>query len=58
MGLALDPFGLVAAEFAKLHKHLLAPLGVPAQPAVLASQDATERLRNFVDRRAGRFTGR
>ena len=27
--------GLVAAELAKLHEHLLAPLGVPAQPARL-----------------------
>jgi len=27
-------------------------------PAVLASQDAAERLRSFVERRAGRFTGR
>jgi len=26
--------GLVAAELAKLHKHLLAPLGVPTQPAM------------------------
>ena len=27
-------------------------------PAVLASQDAAEGLRSFVERRAGRFTGR
>ena len=27
-------------------------------PAVLASQDAAERLRSFVERRAERFTGR
>ena len=27
--------GLVAAELARLHEHLLAPLGVPAPPATL-----------------------
>jgi len=27
-------------------------------PAVLASQDAAEGLHSFVERRAGRFTGR
>lgn len=30
-----DKAGLVDAELAKLHEHLLAPLGVPAQPATL-----------------------
>ena len=28
--------GLVAAELARLHEHLLAPLGVRAQPAIPA----------------------
>jgi hypothetical protein len=58
---------LVAAELAKLHEHLLAPLGAPARPATLgqaiggyraARRRCEQRLNCQVPgRRAGRHPG-
>jgi hypothetical protein len=50
---------LVAAELAKLHQHLLAPLGVPARPATPGQAVASYRAaRRHWEQRLGRQVSR